>query len=234
MAPLSERYADTQSYSNQESLNRSCHSAMNQSLPVLSSLNAAYRSNLGRRTIAFSPTVTIFEVLHIGDYTMEEVQHVWYSRREIATIGRETKETTTLMMAGVNFCDDGDRYCARGLESETDEGSHQMAHRIQEARDAVFDEQNLQLDENMYDPELLADIYFHCTSACQQEARHRASLDENDAAKDGTRTQHRFLPKTKVSLQNKQLYALGNECQRTHGSRGISSFPREYRSQSCF
>ena len=72
--------------------------------------------------------------------------------------------------------------CTRGLESKTRGGARQKRHNIIRAQDAVFSEQERQLDiRPVCDPNVIASVYHHATAQSSMEAWLVAQKDAQAA-----------------------------------------------------
>ena len=71
--------------------------------------------------------------------------------------------------------------CTRGLERHVTNEKRAREERVIEATLAVLEEQALQRDEGVTNPELLADIYFFRTYQCGDEAHEAALRDRREA-----------------------------------------------------
>jgi hypothetical protein len=131
-----------------------------------------------RRTISFSPDVAIHDVLHLNNYSTEEIESTWNSRREISAFKKENKNIAqNLVLPG----DGDDDYCFRGLEGKTPRGALRKRQNRVNARSAVLWEQNRQTETGIRDPEAIADAYYDCTDHCQASAQMLGFRDEQDA-----------------------------------------------------
>jgi len=70
--------------------------------------------------------------------------------------------------------------CTRGLERHVSREKRLREARIMEAVLAVLEEQALQRDEGVNDPELLADIYFSRCYQCGDDAYEAALCDREE------------------------------------------------------
>jgi hypothetical protein len=132
-----------------------------------------------KRSISFSDTVTF---RRIGVLSHEEIEAAWYSRAESKKILSKIRKTIYLMekrSAKAN----SDRHCTRGLETLTPEGQGLKQHRRGHARNAVLDEQELQNEIGMPDPELIACLYREESSVSQTIARAVGLADEEEAVR---------------------------------------------------
>ncbi len=151
-----------------------------------------------RREVKFVSCVTVHHVLHLTEYSKEEVINTWYSKREIRAMKQKCKEEATqvVLHAFENedmrihdehgpLVDSTNKYVEptstlRGLESKTTMGSlRKKRHRIQ-AWTAVFMEQRRQNIEGLSDPESLADAYFEVSEPCHVVANMVAIRDARD------------------------------------------------------
>lgn len=152
-----------------------------------------------RRQVQFLELVTVYDVLHIHDYSKQELTNTWYSKREIRAMKQKCKEEATQVTTNMHsyenepltipdqepLSDTTNTYqepttTVRGLESKTSFGSlRKKRHRIQ-AWTAVFMEQRRQLMEGFSDPESLADAYFEVSEPCHVVANMVALRDARD------------------------------------------------------
>ena len=72
--------------------------------------------------------------------------------------------------------------CARGLETKTRMGARQKRQNILRALDAVFSEQERQLDLGLFcDPNIIADVYRNATAQSSMDAWLVAQKDAREA-----------------------------------------------------
>jgi hypothetical protein len=135
-----------------------------------------------KKSVSFNPLVQALRTLHVIDYSDEELRSTWHTALDYDRIKRENKTTIRLMMSdhggGSPSLVDSLRYCPRGLEASTREGSNKRWLNKLKSRSAVIDELELQNAEGQCDPELLADIYFDSARHCQDEAHEKALIDQ--------------------------------------------------------
>jgi hypothetical protein len=132
-----------------------------------------------RRTISFSPDVTIHEILHLFNYSPEEIKSTWNSRTEILAFKKENK--TAVQNMALLGDDDDDDGCFRGLEGKTPLGVMRKRQNKAHGRWAVLWEQKQQRETGFWDPEAIADAYYDCTEHCQASAQMLGFRDEQDA-----------------------------------------------------
>mmetsp|Transcript_55103 Transcript_55103/g.154670 ORF Transcript_55103/g.154670 Transcript_55103/m.154670 type:complete len:197 (-) Transcript_55103:30-620(-) len=128
-----------------------------------------------RKNVSFAAVVKSCSIIHINDYSTEEVRASWYNREELRNIKAEAKSTA-------NSSDPEDKdVCLRGLEARTPVGARQKSQNRIEARAAVFFEQEIQEEDGYSDPDAIADAYFDCSERCQLDAQMLALRDAREA-----------------------------------------------------
>jgi hypothetical protein len=134
-----------------------------------------------KRSITFSPIDTMcHNVLHINDYSDEEIACAWYNAEELKTIMNDVIETLGMMNGGKHIPEETPWYCNRGLESFTREVSSRKRANRANALYAVLDEQNLQWEDDIGgDPEAIANAYSEITRHCQDAAVMKAIQDQD-------------------------------------------------------
>lgn len=99
------------------------------------------------------------------DLSDEEKEAVWYTANDTKIILAMAKVTVKMMMKG-EICDDID-YCSRGLEGKTPSGAKRRQKNKQILRKALLEEQEIQREEGVYDPEYLAELsIFYSKDVC--------------------------------------------------------------------
>jgi hypothetical protein len=120
-------------------------------------------------SISFNPSVRVKPTIHIDEYSEEEIAASWYCEDELETIKLEVR-TTLLLMANDSTMANSERLCSRGIECFTSKGRAIKKHRKEEARLAVFEEQAYQFNNDIFDPEVIADDYLDQTRKSQATA----------------------------------------------------------------
>ena len=110
------------------------------------------------------------------DLTIEEKEAVWYTCNDTKIILAMAKVTVKMMMRG-EPCDDID-YCSRGLEGKTPTGSKRRQKNKLRVRKALLEEQSIQREEDVYDPDYLAQVSIKYSKAVREEAHKSALRDE--------------------------------------------------------
>jgi hypothetical protein len=125
-----------------------------------------------RKTVAFTAAVNARATIQRCEYSAEEKMAAWYTREEIASMRRNAKIDANMPLH--------DTYL-RGLEGKTPQGARSKQQKRNEARAAVFLEQQIQDEDGFSDPDAIADACFECTEPCQAEAHMLALRDEKEA-----------------------------------------------------
>jgi hypothetical protein len=158
MAPLLIQFVDTETSCVESSI-----STQPIKVPLLVSSAAP------KPSISFNPNVLVRLTIHIDEYSDEEITASWFCQDELKMIKSELR-TTLLLMANGSTMANSERLCSRGLACFTSEGKESKKHRKEEARIAVFDEQDYQFDNDIFDPEEIANAYFEQTRKSQATA----------------------------------------------------------------
>jgi hypothetical protein len=132
-----------------------------------------------RRKVTWNPTVNGRSVLHINDFTDEEVQAAWFRAHEFECIRADIRLAVALIERG-DLPQDTLQYTKRGLEYRTEVGAQLREDNKTAARDAVLDEQEDQWNAGIFDSETLSRIYISRSCHCQVEARKQGLQDESD------------------------------------------------------
>lgn len=133
-----------------------------------------------KKNVSFARTAKYKRCLCRENYSFEEYDASWYSHEEMDMIKAEIK--ATLQMMEDCELDDGDvdaehdGYCKIGLEARTNLGAEQKRKTRRRAYNAVLEEQSLQYNEYVSDPDALAFVYRQCTMKSQEDA-HRAGIE---------------------------------------------------------
>jgi hypothetical protein len=114
----------------------------------------------------------------IQDLSEDEKESVWYTESDTKIVLAMAKVTVKMMMK-VEPCDDID-YCSRGLEGKTPVGSKKRQKNKLRVRKALLEEQEIQRDEGVYDPEYLAQVSLKYSKEGIAEAHNTALRDERN------------------------------------------------------
>jgi hypothetical protein len=122
-----------------------------------------------KRSISFNPITLTTLIIHFHEYSDEEIAASWYCQYELRKIKSDLK-TTLMLMANGSIMPGSDQLCSRGLESFTSEGRAIKKQNREEARIAVLEQQDYQLENDIFEPEMIADAYLEQTSKSQATA----------------------------------------------------------------
>ena len=112
----------------------------------------------------------------LQDLSPDEKESVWYTENDTKIILAMAKVTVKMMMKG-EHCDDVD-YCSRGLEGKTPVGSKRRQKNKLRVRKALLEEQEIQREEGVNDPEYLAQVSIKYSADVVQQAHDTALEDE--------------------------------------------------------
>lgn len=115
--------------------------------------------------------------IRIQDMELEERQNIWYTEADSKLILAMAKVTVKMIMKE-EACDDID-YCSRGLEGKTPAGSKRRQKNKMKVRRAVLEEQDIQRDEGIINPDFLGEVSRMCSKDVGQQAHERALADED-------------------------------------------------------
>jgi hypothetical protein len=128
-------------------------------------------------SISFDPSVHVKSTTHIDEYSEEEIAATWYCEDELKVIKWELV-TTLLLMANACIMPSSERLCSRGLECFTPKGRAIKEQHRKEARIAVLDEQDYQFENDIFEPEVIADACLDQTSKSQATATVGGFFDQ--------------------------------------------------------
>ena len=143
-----------------------------------------------RKLLSFSEDVTVHEIEGTEDMTSKEIKSVWYNRDEYYKI-RHTYEKIIDKMEKYSGSGSGGKildetkYCTVGLLRMTQHEEGKCNSRRKHAWRAIQQEQQLQKEEGICDPQRIAEVYTETNSAtsCQMLATMSAIRLANDVAK---------------------------------------------------
>jgi hypothetical protein len=132
---------------------------------------------LSEKCVSFSSRIDVVEIGRVDDYSPEEIEGLWLSKKDHDRIRTDAKQSVNFMVK-YGIIDDDLEFSARGLENE--EGRVQRRRDHKEAIDSVLNEQYLQRSEGSNLPELIAMLYSVLSFPCQQHAHILAIRDALD------------------------------------------------------
>jgi hypothetical protein len=132
-----------------------------------------------RRSVRFSPSVKIFPILPLEEYTQEEIYLAWFQNEEYDSIIHKCYKVIRNMELGDNV----NKHCTRGLERMTEAGIQARDNNRAQAYGAVFYEQGIQWQEDRFDEDTIAELYVALSSHCQRRATEVGRSDAFAAKK---------------------------------------------------
>jgi hypothetical protein len=114
----------------------------------------------------------------LSDLSQDEIESVWYTESDTKIMLGMAKVTVKMMMKG-EFCDDLD-YCSRGLEGKTLAGSKRRQKNKLRVRKKLLEEQEMQRDEGVFDPEYLSQVCVKYSRENVAQAHSQGQRDEAD------------------------------------------------------
>lgn len=134
-----------------------------------------------QRRVRFKETVSIRPSLHVNDITEDEKEASWFSPQEFDRMKEDVSRTVELMAAG-EYEGGGAEQCSRGLEGRTRTECLQRRENKWAAINAVLDEQDQQQKFQLFDDELLREVYIEENIDCRQPALEMGIRDHEDAS----------------------------------------------------
>ena len=122
-------------------------------------------------------TYNVLTTMSLEDYTDEEKFLCFYSRAEYAKMTERSLKMLQRMEQG-KPCKRNDSY--RGLEGWTENGSRLLERDIELVLEVVGEEQERQWEQNIYDPEAIAEVCRAMTHTTKLMAIHLALADETE------------------------------------------------------
>ena len=106
--------------------------------------NKSNKSSKTKKRVTFVPKARVYPVLHIQEYTNEEMKSTWYNKDDMVCMQSEIKEiVNTYIHEGLRKC--LSKYeCIRGLECRFPQGSKSRSDNKRASRQAVILEQSKQ------------------------------------------------------------------------------------------
>ncbi len=136
-----------------------------------------------RQSVSFKSTVNVYVVLHLNNYTKEEVKACWFSDSEMNEIRADIKLTLQKMRvptSPISVISEENGICSFGLESFSKDGSRRKQMRRSTGKNAVFDIQDRQFEKrgSIYNAKAIADAYAECTTVSKDIARVMGVFNE--------------------------------------------------------
>jgi hypothetical protein len=119
-----------------------------------------------KKSASFCNKVSIRQIPHINDLSQVEKDSTWLTDQDFLLNRKSCVTTVKKHVRGEITMENKDKYCFRGLESKTREGARRRKEMKDVAIKAVLQEQKLQKEGGIEDPESVKRIYrIHCHQA---------------------------------------------------------------------
>ena len=128
------------------------------------------------KRVSFDPYVTGIEIMSIDDYTHAEISAAWYDYEEMDKITQRCVKIIQKMAIPGGIIKGTKKYCIRGLEGHSTEGSIAKNETRSAALLAVLTEQSRQGEEHR-----IADVYRKQTFISQMKANRIGQCDREIA-----------------------------------------------------
>ena len=133
-----------------------------------------------KKSVRFADYDEVAETHNIQDLKKAtNIKNLWFTKRETEYIRSRCRELVERMEYG--FPCNTKQDCSRGLERYTPTQARDRQRRIVESVLAVLEEQDLQREEGINDPDLLADVYFSRTYKSVRAAYRIGLRDSKNA-----------------------------------------------------
>ena len=184
---------------------------------------AVAATNKRRVAVTFALYDTVLEIPDLSCYSVSEHMALWYDADDYDIMRSSTKRAITSMTKELANAETNNakkiRHSSTYLGLRTRQKLDERKETIEKAKLELFKEQALQWREGIWDPELLADLYYAHTCCCQQEAIDRASQLAIEELVNET-MHHKILmetksEKTKSSSSSSSSKSLSKKAKRT-------------------
>jgi len=140
-------------------------------------------SEKAKRKVRFHGRVQFKTIRHVADFTDDEIVNGWYRKKDFMRMSEEVSEIAQLIANGKETYN-GEELCIRGLEHLVEEDvADYRAEKMIASIDAVLDEQDEQRDEDIYDGDIIAEIYTEIVTPLQREAYLVGLRDAKEGSK---------------------------------------------------
>eukprot|EP00934_Nitzschia_sp_Nitz4_P000210 Nitzschia sp. Nitz4//scaffold131_size63436//57142//57778//NITZ4_006285-RA/size63436-snap-gene-0.52-mRNA-1//-1//CDS//3329535298//210//frame0 len=119
-----------------------------------------------------------YEHYCLEDLTADEYDSMWVTTEDFMTTKREYVAVVRQMMKTIGEFQETEDCCPRGLEFKTKAGAKERKRIKRQACQAVLDEQYIQREEGLEDPEFLSDVYREMSGPSALQALNRGLKDQ--------------------------------------------------------
>ena len=130
------------------------------------------------RQVSFNPMSICYDVMHLDDYSDDEMEASWFSADDFAKMREVARAEVHMLEAGLLV-----ETRIRGLEHRTRQGIRRKRHSRERAYRAVFEEIDCQIDEEIIDEFSIAEAYYIHSRAAAIFAQRVAKKDAIEANK---------------------------------------------------
>jgi putative cell wall-binding protein len=131
--------------------------------------------------VQFSKQVIVSQIIHLYEYTQEEMEATWYQEEEYTRISKICIKTVHKMEQRRKRSLKKQEIESRGLEGHTTTGIVSKTENRRLAYEKILQEQEHQNCQGIYDDEAMAECYESVSSSCALWARKVALRDHIDA-----------------------------------------------------
>lgn len=140
-------------------------------------------SETRERRVRFHGRVQFKTIRHVADFSDTEIVEGWYRKKDFMRMSEEVSEIAQLIATGTETYK-GEELCIRGLEHLVEEDvADYRAEKMIASIDAVLDEQDEQREEDVYDGDIIAEIYTEIVTPLLREAYLVGLRDAKEASK---------------------------------------------------
>lgn len=122
------------------------------------------------RRVRFHGRVQFKTIRHVADFGEDEINEGWYRKKDFMRMSEEVGEIAQMVSEGKET-QNGEEISIRGLEHLVEEDvADYRAEKMIASIDAVLDEQDEQRDEEINDPDVIAQMYSEIVTPLLREA----------------------------------------------------------------
>lgn len=119
------------------------------------------------RSVTFKNVVRAKKILHIDDYTEDDIKKCWYAHYDFANMRCIARIDAQMLEKGNRL---NPNQCTEGLRIYTASGRKTRRRNVRRGISIVLEEQMLQIEEGSHDPEFIAQLYAEATASARNEA----------------------------------------------------------------
>jgi hypothetical protein len=153
----------------------------------LSSRGMESVSDKAKKAASWNPIVTVHLVEPVK---RKDGYDLWWTGEDISRIKQDCR-ITVKYMDDREYFSENDNFCARGLESRTEQGSNMRKMRRIQCAFGVLDEQEFQREKSIRDASMISELYVNLSGTASQEAYIQALQDQKVALEYATSTSER-------------------------------------------